>query len=894
MPHVTSRVAAPLLAVLALWALPSALAMGAEPRWSIPEDGCLVYEIRGPEATELFSVGAPSRTLYAADLKDGRTLSEPVGCLPELMFHYLFQLPKEEVKGQTTWDVAERHRKIPPPLGPLRVQGRGVAKKKGRSLAIGWELTIHRDVGQPTGQTFLGGTLRANSLFHKKKGVILQAEFDLTYTTERDGVTEEKVIQGQLALKEQVAIGISKQQKQVDKAVNRARSQILVPYLSRKPYQRLKGQALGNLALVLYAALQAGLKKDESLAKQGFEDLTTMPLKETYSVALAILALEARSLRRIPEPHGKGRATRPRIEKEEVLGSDKTHLERMTRWLLEARTPGRGMWSYLSHAAKQKRRHGDGDHSNTQFAILALNAAARSGVDIPAAVWKEIAEHFLHVQGSGPRHAPELTFEQGAPFAPQPSGSEEGATAPRERSRNPRTARERANRARGFDYRDGQRPYASMSAAGVSSLAICYNWLSKDPACDPQLLAKIRRAVLNGLAWHDLYHTMRRNWPNRRWPYYHLYSLEKLFEITRVETISGHDWWAEGAQELLLREEPRGGWHKGRHVETALAVLFLTRATAEPAISIREITRKTTGSGSAEETDEVLVEGVGLLSAGEVAAACDVANGALRQERLELLERVFAAMDPERRPLLVPPLAKHLTSRHKDLRRVSRTLIHEALGLRVKDAEEALSLHSRWVEIVNHGRTGDPESIAPLRARLSAERAQTLKNAAVLALSRLRAVEAVPDIIDQLEGRDPDYRSLCHSVLVSLTGEDPGYTPRATGAERRTEIERWRLLWNREKERLLRSVDLARLISALALKERREASAARLLGYGEEAVPVLIAALGTPTSRGNANRRDQEIADILAELTGVDYGRDRKAWEAWWRRRGLRRQHIAR
>ncbi len=155
---------------------------------------------------------------------------------------------------------------------------------------------------------------------------------------------------------------------QVQQAIDRG-----VRYLKR--VQRadgswpFRGYNQGGTALAAYALLLAGIPPSDPALDKALDYIATQPLQQTYSVALAALALsEADSQAYLPK------------------------IKECARWLLEAQLDG-GMWTY-----GQAARRGNGDNSNTQFGVLGLWAAERAGVEIDEAVWRKISAHFQKTQ----------------------------------------------------------------------------------------------------------------------------------------------------------------------------------------------------------------------------------------------------------------------------------------------------------------------------------------------------------------------------------------------------------------------------------------------------------------------------------------------------------------
>jgi hypothetical protein len=108
-----------------------------------------------------------------------------------------------------------------------------------------------------------------------------------------------------------------------------------------------------------------------------------------------------------------------------------------------------------------------------------------------------------------------------------------------------------------------------------------HSW-SKDPA------------VVGGLAWLAQSFKADRNPGNcqndgregEHQRYYYLYALERLGKLYGTETIGDHEWYREGAQEILKRQRADGAWQSdnpqqnpGLVQNTCFAILFLRRAT---------------------------------------------------------------------------------------------------------------------------------------------------------------------------------------------------------------------------------------------------------------------------------------------------------------------------
>ncbi len=184
---------------------------------------------------------------------------------------------------------------------------------------------------------------------------------------------------------------------------------------------------------------------------------------------------------------------------------------------------------------------GGADLSNTQYGVLGLRAAAQKGVPVPTSVFEKAAQQAL-----------QWSDEEG-----------KGAYG-----------------ALGFTYNGGQKPTSSMTAAGVTILAIA----------DEQLQGRSKPAnflgaAKRGVQWLADHYTVddNINEGHDRWDLYYLYGLERVGGLLGLDQIGGRDWYREGARHLCDKQGDKGQWGSsyGDHpIDTCFALLFLQRATS--------------------------------------------------------------------------------------------------------------------------------------------------------------------------------------------------------------------------------------------------------------------------------------------------------------------------
>jgi len=200
-------------------------------------------------------------------------------------------------------------------------------------------------------------------------------------------------------------------------------------------------------------------------------------------------------------------------------------IHEVCRWLVERFDRGPRLWGYPD---------GTRDLSNTQFAVLALKVGELHGFDVPRDLWRDLVTGVLRLQA----------------------------------------------RDGGFRYKPDVLPSASMTHAALLCLRFATESLghSRPPA-------DVRDAMERAQRWYaDQYRVDRMplgsGWTKSHY-YYYLYGLERYAVFFGLKTIGGHDWYAEGAEELLTRQGRDGAW--GRIEETCFAILFLRRvAFTEP------------------------------------------------------------------------------------------------------------------------------------------------------------------------------------------------------------------------------------------------------------------------------------------------------------------------
>jgi hypothetical protein len=283
----------------------------------------------------------------------------------------------------------------------------------------------------------------------------------------------------------------------------------------------------GTTSLVTLALLTAGEGRDAPTITAALEFLRNFgpnQLRNTYAISLQTMAFAAGDPDR-----------------------DRLRLLANVEWLEEAQIkPGDrmvwpGTWTYSDNKFQA------GDNSNTQYALLGLNAASEVGVAVDPKVWLLSRQYFEKFQ----------------------------------------------NRDGGWAYTPRHTPSTgSMTCAGVSSLIITgskkYEGLEYLEGETIRDCGKggFNTNLLRGLDWLASHFQVGQNFGHGQvWKYYYLYALERAGRLSGVRFFGPNDWYRLGAEELVHDQNPLSGFWRGANQEneliaTSFALLFLAKGRA--------------------------------------------------------------------------------------------------------------------------------------------------------------------------------------------------------------------------------------------------------------------------------------------------------------------------
>lgn len=241
-----------------------------------------------------------------------------------------------------------------------------------------------------------------------------------------------------------------------------------------------------------------------------------------------------------------------------------------TKFLISTQQPG-GSWFYPEDKAN------NGDTSITQYAILGLWAAERAGVLVPTQVWDNAARWHLKTQlpnGAFSYHPGDRTAS-----APRHTMSVAGTGSMFVISRQlypngvARTSPVAANGS-GAKKKFGFLEKVNLTEKEKSDEE--KNLITKPTIA----LASLQAGQKRGANWVVNNYNVRNP---TGWPNYYLYGIERIAALADAKKLGPHDWYADGARQLLLTQLEDGSWKGSGNISaaTCLAIIFLSKATVK-------------------------------------------------------------------------------------------------------------------------------------------------------------------------------------------------------------------------------------------------------------------------------------------------------------------------
>ncbi len=520
---------------------------------------------------------------------------------------------------------------------------------------------------------------------------------------------------------------------------------------------------IGRVALPTAALLKSGVALEEPRIQAAITRLETLRPEKTYCIACNLILLDSIA-------HAKGDNSTVRARMCELANQ-----------LVAAQTPHQGGWSY----EKGTRRNAH-DFSNVQFAALGLQIAQDHGISLPDDMFASLA--LLLVGAMTTEGEP----EPGRVSVEAPLEARLGLT---------RVSTARVFRAApgGWGYTDPRKgkadhdkPYASMTAAGVSSLAIALNALRKGRlASQPSIRKLIQqgdRALESGYVW--ISNRFDEFVSDRRELYYALYSLEKAGDLCKVECFGSHDWYAEGAMKLIEKQRMNGGW--GTYVDTSLALLFLTRATRRiEAVAPPAILTGDSGKPPASNRDLVFIAGAkGFIS---VFALLEYVSATRKPALLPICEEAVRNYAPDWKDELVPHLLR-LWAGSDRVTDFAKRALAEITGVEQGSREAFAQWEKERVRALALEARADLDSSTLSRAILELQ-APRVKSRLVSLAQRRDWRNMAGLLVAELETPSLEYRRRLHGVLTLWSDSAVAIPLRDTAAAWAEVVKAWRDWW---------------------------------------------------------------------------------------------------
>ena len=330
----------------------------------------------------------------------------------------------------------------------------------------------------------------------------------------------------------------SAEKAKIEDAIKRGQT-----YLMKQPMSGPEG------SLAYYALIKSGIDKQHPDVLKQVQEVVTKFLADGYQ----------------PKLHHNYEAGVDAMLLEAVDPvAYKPQLQLIANFLIARQLPCGG-WFYPNEAERMNQ----GDTSITQYAVLGLWAASRAGVDVPIEVWEKTAQWLIQTQYADGGFAYHPPRSVGPIITMTAAGTGTLLIIRRELFGD-------------GDFGDPARPGA---APATRRFGVLERFADEPKPEAPKVKttptfprSSIDKAVKEGLQWSAGHFGER----STEWMSYYYYGIERMAALLNVEKIGTHDWYDDGATELLKRQLPDGSWPDSAKPvpATSLALLFLTKATS--------------------------------------------------------------------------------------------------------------------------------------------------------------------------------------------------------------------------------------------------------------------------------------------------------------------------
>ncbi|MFT4542871.1 MAG: hypothetical protein ACI841_001612 [Planctomycetota bacterium] len=324
----------------------------------------------------------------------------------------------------------------------------------------------------------------------------------------------------------------AKSQPAIDGAISRGAQFLLQKQLWDGSFAHVATHyRAGATGLALYTLLKCSVPRTHPAVRRAVQFLLANPPRHTYELGTVLMAMDA-----LNDAEHK-----PFMQDllDQLLGYQGAKGE-------DGKTDE--LWAYPDLHSEVA------DLSNTQYAALGLRAAKHAGLKVPSRVWTGMMNSVLRYQES-PHEVTDFVAAQSS-------------------------SAKSTMRIGGFPYRVHGTASSSMTTAGLGILAICIEGLDNPPR---GLRRKFETAKELAEGWLAYNFSVTGNFGgDKSWLLYYLYGLERVGGLLEINQFGIHDWYWEGAKQVVTAQDANGSWTNGHEADTCFALLFLARATARP------------------------------------------------------------------------------------------------------------------------------------------------------------------------------------------------------------------------------------------------------------------------------------------------------------------------
>jgi hypothetical protein len=511
---------------------------GVDLAWKLAPSDAAMYEVstgssRGDEPPR---AGEGTRIVFGHDLREGGQYRTATPRLADLAAILALRVPPAAAEWTLEFDDASA----------VRVRGSVAAVEADGDTAVVVARYLLAGAGREA--RVRGGEAKVRLRFDRKEGVARHASGELRYALRpADGKGRPTEVRElfDFRLKEVRRARHKGFQQEVDAAIASGVKHLLTLQKEDGSFEPHGNWEAGTTALALLTLSSCDVPRGDAAVAKALDWLCAQEPRRTYELAVGLMAL------RRAYPAGREMPDDRRAWCARALAA------------LEKTCGSPGSWGYPPGANAIMKF----DSSNTQYAALGLHAAVELGLPVRDAMWTGLVRHFGQVrEREGARGRVGLVRQGEAVGDAGPLPVEVPEVA-------------------GFRYWPGERrSWASMTCAGIASLALARHELRRIRKLTPRVEDEIGAMILGGWAWLDTNWGMDRH-PGKHgddWYGYYLYSLERAAILDGVKRVGLRDWYYEGALQLLSRQRGDGGWDEqgaNRTCGTCFALLFLKKAT---------------------------------------------------------------------------------------------------------------------------------------------------------------------------------------------------------------------------------------------------------------------------------------------------------------------------